>query len=143
MMHSQYTPEKMVWSEADFDSMGWHDCRLHLINFPNADWQMSLDLDYIFKWTPHGFWVSPATLKFFDVARLRIDMNFGDYSATFINDIKIRNKKLAPSGKMFLLDFLITCDCGIVEFESSGFTQEIRKLPIFSQTQDLGDSQRS
>ncbi|MFG1780248.1 hypothetical protein ACGFIR_13955 [Micromonospora sp. NPDC049051] len=68
---------KATWTDADFPSMGWHDCRVHAVSIgeyeddtlPPA--RMLLDLDYIVRWVqPTGqdgrftFWVAPATLVF-------------------------------------------------------------------------------
>ena len=68
---------KATWTDADFPSMGWHDCRVHAVSigeyaddtFPPA--RMLLDLDYIVRWVqPAGrdrhftFWIAPATLVF-------------------------------------------------------------------------------
>lgn len=66
-----------TWTEADFATMGWHDCRIHAISIGEYDddtlppARMLLDLDYIVRWVSpaHGeknftFWIAPATLVF-------------------------------------------------------------------------------
>ncbi|MGW0214749.1 hypothetical protein ACWDXH_10170 [Micromonospora chokoriensis] len=68
---------KATWTDADFASMGWHDCRIHALSIgdgtdnelPPA--RLLLDLDYIVRWVqPEGedqrftFWIAPATLVF-------------------------------------------------------------------------------
>jgi hypothetical protein len=30
---SAYTPEKWIWTEADFETMGWHDVHVHALAF--------------------------------------------------------------------------------------------------------------
>ncbi len=44
--------EKAVWTDADFDRMGWHDATVHALAFEESDDQASLliDLDYIVRW---------------------------------------------------------------------------------------------
>ena len=48
--------EKAVWTDGDFDRMGWHDARVHAIAFhedeDNAE--LLLDLDYIVRWIAGG-----------------------------------------------------------------------------------------
>lgn len=65
---------KALWTDADFDAMGWHDNAVHAIALePASDdpGSLLLDIDYIVEWepsaVPHGllsFWVCPATLIF-------------------------------------------------------------------------------
>ena len=44
-----YQLEKSVWTDHDFEDMGWHDCKLFAISFGD-NFQLLLDIDYIFKW---------------------------------------------------------------------------------------------
>jgi hypothetical protein len=63
---------KSVWSEADFEQMGWHDNAVHAFALePTEDHpgRLLVDLDYIVEWVkpvpPESnftFWMSPATL---------------------------------------------------------------------------------
>ena len=65
---------KATWTDADFEEMGWHDCRIHAMSIGEYDddtvppARVLLDLDYIVTWERSGenftFWVSPATLVF-------------------------------------------------------------------------------
>ncbi len=63
--------EKSVWTEQDYEVMGWHDCRLWAMVADIDAFEFSLDLDYIFKWVQPGpgetyfkFWVCPVTMVF-------------------------------------------------------------------------------
>jgi len=68
---------KATWTDADFATMGWHDCRIHAISIGEYDDEtlpparMLLDLDYIVRWVDPArhaerftFWIAPATLVF-------------------------------------------------------------------------------
>ncbi|HWZ22054.1 MAG TPA: hypothetical protein VNW06_05340, partial [Cytophagaceae bacterium] len=63
----QYHLEKKIFTEEDFDIMGWHDSLIHGISFGD-NFQFLFDIDYIFKWVledkHYMFWVSPCTLVF-------------------------------------------------------------------------------
>lgn len=75
-MHEESGLEKATWTDADFDVMGWHDCRVHAVSVGVRDdgfpWnRVLLDLDYIVKWVDpapgrrnFSFWITPATLVF-------------------------------------------------------------------------------
>jgi hypothetical protein len=77
LSHGPSGLSKATWTDADFSSMGWHDCRVHAVSIgeyaddtvPPA--RMLLDLDYIVRWVQpttsenhFTFWVAPATLVF-------------------------------------------------------------------------------
>ncbi|SCG60122.1 hypothetical protein GA0070619_4125 [Micromonospora zamorensis] len=68
---------KATWTDADFLSMGWHDCRIHALSIADCvddtlpPARMLLDLDYIVRWVQPAeedqrftFWIAPATLVF-------------------------------------------------------------------------------
>jgi hypothetical protein len=82
-----YKPEKLVWSESDFEMMGWHDCPIYGIHL--AD-NVAFDIDYIFKWVlneqdrNYEFWISPATLVFEQARSLKIEIDLD-----FVNGLEI------------------------------------------------------
>jgi hypothetical protein len=60
MAIQQYTIQKPVWTEADFEQMGWHDVHIHAVAFRPEIFELWLDIDYIFGWVdPHGYLFSP------------------------------------------------------------------------------------
>ena len=42
--------EKLIWSENDFQNMGWHDASLWSMLADPNNYQYLFDLDYIFEW---------------------------------------------------------------------------------------------
>lgn len=134
---------KDIWTEADFEEMGWHDSYIYAISFPNEDLEFILDIDYLFKrvlddkTNLYKFWVSPCTLVFFDVVGLEMNLDFGNSISLDIQDINRSNSRLSPNGKITLWDFEIATDKGYIKFESSGYRQIVKKQPIFSQSQVL------
>lgn len=134
---------KEIWTEADFEEMGWHDSYIYAISFPNEDLELGLDIDYLFKWVLddktnlYNFWVSPCVLFFFDVFDLEVNLDFKNAVGLDIQDINRSNPRLSPNGKITLWDFEIITDNGYIKFESSGYRQVVKKQPIFSQSQVL------
>jgi hypothetical protein len=49
----EYQLEKSLWTEKDFDTMGWHDSFVYGISF-GENFQLLFDIDYIFKWVLTG-----------------------------------------------------------------------------------------
>lgn len=134
---------KELWTETDFEDMGWQDSHIHAISFPNEDLELSLDIDYLFKWSRddksnlYNFWVSPCILFFFNVLNLKISIDFQNTIGLDILEINRQDPHLSPNGKMTLWIFEIVTDKGCIEFESSGYRQVVKKQPIFSQSQVL------
>jgi hypothetical protein len=65
----------VVWTDADFEAMGWHDVAIHAIGFEQdgVRAQLLLDIDYMLEWIDpvpkrrhYTFLVCPATLVFED-----------------------------------------------------------------------------
>jgi hypothetical protein len=59
MSDENYTIEKNVWSDSDYDQMSFHDVHIHAVCFSTDSTEMSFDVDYIFKWVmpapPHEY----------------------------------------------------------------------------------------
>lgn len=134
---------KEIWTEADFEHMGWHDSHIHAISFPNEDLELSLDIDYLFKWilddtsNLYNFWMSPCILLFFNVLNLKIYIDFQNIIGLNILNINRHNSRLSPNGKTTLWDFEIVTDKGYIKFEASGYRQVVKKQPVLSQSQVL------
>lgn len=134
-----YKPEKLVWSESDFEIMGWHDCPIYGILF--AD-KVTLDIDYIFKWVlneqngHYEFWISPATLVFEQARNLKIEIDSDFINGLEIADIhqqKLENKEYKYHIETQEVDILLI---------ASGYRQYIRKKPVLKKSQSLTDKER-
>ena len=76
------TLERCVWTDADFEAMGWHDSCVHAVAVEDDGWsRLLLDLDYIVgivrpepPETALRFSVAPATLVFENVWDLEGDV---------------------------------------------------------------------
>jgi len=132
---------KEIWTNSDFEIMGWHDCRIYAMSFPDEKFKFYLELDYIFKWEKYyegyKFWVSPCHLIFENIYDLRVEMDFQDSIGLYMIEIKRLNPRLSPNQKMTIWDYIIECDSGRIFVSASGFTQIVIKQPVLSETQDL------
>ncbi|MDB5252233.1 MAG: hypothetical protein JWP27_1402 [Flaviaesturariibacter sp.] len=143
-----FVPEKYLWTQDDFDKMGWHDSQVHAISFgENGD--LLLDIDYIFKWaagaTHFRFWVSPCTLVFENVYDVDFDLS---YSTGGLAIDQLSRDEIQPiEGEEDLVEagdraWTIALQQGLIQFKSAGFRQFIRARPLLLNEQALEISQR-
>jgi hypothetical protein len=134
-----YKPEKLVWSESDFEIMGWHDCPIYGILFAN---NVAFDIDYIFKWVlneqnkHNEFWISPATLVFEQARNLKIEID-----SDFINGLEIADihqQKLENNEYKYHME----TQEGDIHLIASGYRQYIKKNPVLKKSQGLTDEER-
>lgn len=133
-----------IWTEADFADMGWHDAVLYSMHFPQASCAIRFDIDYIFKWhwergALRGWDVAPCTLEFNNVCDLSASLHWQMQDDTSIQDITRKNSRPSPNGKFVVWDYQIALDVGDLSFSATGFTQTVRRPPIFSTSLALGE----
>ena len=123
-----YELEKSIWTDKDFDQMGWHDNRIYQISVTE---DLALDIDYIFQWNKpeleglsFTFWAAPATLVFKKVQHLTFDLDTAFDDAIEIEYIE---REFLEDG---ILWTIITHQ-GDFRFMSDGFQQFVRQEPFF------------
>ena len=143
---NKYILEKKIWSEEDFDKMGWHDNRIHAIQFWNDDkeWkhQIILDIDYIFAWVKipldniyYSFWISPSTLIFEDVFDLKIEINQDTNRVEPLEIIEIKiEEKYKDKENKWAFKWEIELQEGFIKFISKGYKQFTRQAPKYSKS---------
>ena len=144
-----YSIEKILFTEADFDRMSWHDAPIHAFALGPADHELSLDVDYIYRWihplpgeTYYKFWLGPATLAFERVYDLKFDLHSHVGSITLF-DIKRSDGKPSRVSEA-LTDWLWVLDCleGEITFRATGFRQFARGPAILTAKQKFTVSER-
>ena len=145
-----YALEKSVWTEADFEAMGWHDSFVHALAFRPDTFEFLLDIDYILKWIEPGvdgyysFWVAPATLVFWNVSDLHIDLE--PYTGIEISELKRElagaPRNAAHIGKSEEWRWTVDSTAGEVTFRAVGYKQYIRRAPQLQKQQALSLSDR-
>ena len=141
MMSETHEIEKWIWTEADFDVMGWHDSRVHALAFLPDEFEIVFDIDYILKWvhpqpeeTTFKFWVSPATLVFENV--YDVDFNIGSIGVE-LDILNVTREDTGPPrnaeyiGKDVEWLWIIECAQGEIKFRSAGYKQYLRSSPVF------------
>lgn len=134
---------KEIWTNTDFEEMGWHDSRLYQVKFPGEESEFVLYLDYIFEWVKpeegekfFKFWVSPCELIFENIYNLKLNLSFENYIDIYVDDIKREKIGLTPNGKMIDWNFVIETDKGNIEFKATGFRMKTISQPKLSEHQD-------
>jgi hypothetical protein len=139
--------EKAVWTDADFETMGWHDATVHAIAFQEdalraeedeRDAELLLDLDYIVRWIHpepssecFSFLVAPATLVFESV--WHFDGDIGTASRTLLQILNIhrREPENDRQREMGLRPWLIEWSQGHeMTLLASGYRQHFRHRPV-------------
>jgi len=153
-MASPYTLEKWIWTTDDFEQMGWHDVRVHALAEESENWELLLDIDYLFKWnepapgeTYYSFWIAPCTLVFHNVADLHIDIEPISSSVMQISNVSREGPRPPRLGfenqNVQVWNWTMEFFNGATEFESTGYTQFVRQAPVFNnRSQDLTLSER-
>lgn len=147
VVEHEYKVEKWVWTDADFDEMGWHDSRVHAMAFLPEDFELVFDIDYIFEWvqpkpgeTYFKFWVAQATLVFENVYDVELDID--SYNSKLEIDSIRREDARAPRNVQYIdkgTEWLWVMECqeGEVRFRSVGYKQFIREAPRLGKTQAI------
>lgn len=123
-----YELEKKVWTDKDFDQMGWHDNHIYQISVAE---DLALDIDYIFQWNkpvleglPFTFWIAPSTLVFKKIQNLAFNLDTAFHDTIEIQDIE---REILENGTLWT----IITQQGDFQFMSEGFQQFIRQEPFF------------
>lgn len=143
--------EKWIWSTDDFEDMGWHDNYIHAFGVEEREadevlYDLLFDIDYIVEWlyppvtSTIQFWICPATLVFHAVEHL--DVTHNDL-VNFIDEMQILeldrdDEQESVVGSRITWRWTV----GPFSFRASGFTQYLRRPPIFSGSQWLAEEAR-
>jgi len=146
--------DKSIWTQDDYEKMGWHDCNIYGLIFSPLDdigtTNLIFDIDYIFKWVNpippkriFSFWISPCTLIFKDTFALtiNIDRRGGATDMLEIADLLLIDKVEQEKNK-WIYEWSIDLQEGNINFKSSGFDQIVRQKPILTDSQILTFEER-
>ncbi|WP_327735238.1 hypothetical protein OG749_16720 [Streptomyces nojiriensis] len=148
--HRESGLSKSVWSDADFEEMGWHDATVHGLYVQETEEvlpRLLLDLDYLVQWvhpvppaTHFSFWVSPATLVFEDVWDLEGDLGFkGTVPDLVIDGV---HRLVPDDGRQDLPLWHIEGHAFDLKFRASGYRQYFRQAPTLRSRQALPHTER-
>ena len=141
------------WTEAQFESMTWHDNHVHgfhVIAGEHGAGQLVLDLDYILEWLPgrgsgFAFRIARAELRFREVTSLRMSLDYAAPSAAFgpfsLSEIA-RRVEARPRYEATIWVLSLNWPVGEITFESAGFEQRLLTEPIVTDRQWLTENER-
>ena len=150
MNEEAHSLEKAVWTDADFDVMGWHDATVHGIAFEESDDRSALliDLDYVVRWIEpeppskyFSFLVAPATLVFENVWSLNGDVS-APRTLLEIADVHRLEAETDRQQNAGVRRWRIEGQGFELRFLAAGFHQHFRALPRRSRSQRLSPDQR-
>lgn len=132
--------EKEIWRDEDFEGMGWHDCRLYSVSFPNESHEIKLDIDYIFhisRSTSEYYTISPCDLIFDNVGNMAANIDTSNLMQSYILSIERSFLEHTKIGNHKLWKFNISGDFGSIVLQATGFRMLLRTQPIRSKEGDL------
>lgn len=154
-MQEVFTLEKNVWTQDDYEQMGWHDCSIYGLSFLPVDEKgtthLLFDIDYMFKWVnpvppkqTFSFWVAPCTLVFKDTFDLviNVDRKGGTTDMLEIADLYL-SEKIEQEKNKWVYEWNIDLQEGYIKFKSLGFDQIVRQKPTFTDRQILSLDERN
>ena len=147
-MIEPYEVEKWIWTDADFEQMGWHDSWVYAFAFLPESFEFALDIDYIFRWvhpapgeTYFKFWVVPSTLVFSSVYDWNIGLEISYGGGVEIEDVKRSDPKEIQDGDYAAQkdwQYIIEAQEGEISLRALGYKQYIRDNPTFGKRQAIG-----
>ena len=130
-----YKLEKVVWTQDDFDVMGWHDSIIWSMLTNTADYEHLLDLDYIFEWvqpredeTYFKFWVAPVTMVFENAHDIKIGIE-SPQGGIERADLYMENPEITPNNKYTEHTYRFDCQEGVILLKATGYTMYVRQKP--------------
>jgi hypothetical protein len=136
--------EKSIYTDHDFDVMGWHDVYIHGIAFKPEAFELYFDIDYMFAWVDpeppdnhYTFWLSSCTWVFSNVWDFVLDVStdFGLQIADVSRELIGRPKNADSINRDQEWKWKIECQEGILTFKSVGYEMYIRRKPIRAKSQ--------
>ena len=138
------TPTRRVWTEADFEAMGWHDCAVHALAFRPERFELRLDLDYLLEWIAppepggdYAFRVAPAPLAFHNVADVALDLAPWTAALPTLNAITRADPHPTPDGRLMTWSWELDGHEGAIRLRATGYTQALRSAPRVTPAQRL------
>ena len=136
--------EKAIWTNEDFEVMGWHDATLYSFLMLPDSFEVTFDIDYITQRVQSqesenqcSLWVAPATLVFKPVfnfsVQIEIDVN---------QELEILDLNRQPNGDKGNFKWSLELQVGMIEFEAAGYTQYFRSVPMLGKSQSSGLEKR-
>jgi hypothetical protein len=138
--------EKAIWTEEDFDQMGWHDVHIHAIAFSTVTHELLLDIDYMFAWVDpeapevhYTFWMAPCTLVFANVHSFAAEIETG-------LGLEVSHVEREDAGRPKNADYIkrekewkwtFNCQEGVFSFHAVGYQQITRSRPVRAKSQSF------
>jgi hypothetical protein len=143
-----HRPTKSVWTDADFDAMGWHDATLWSTLADSERFEFLVDLDYIFEWvkpapeeTHYKFSVSPVTMIFENAHTVKYDIESAQGTIE-VADLHRENPRPTPNGKLEERTYRFECQEGEISLKATDFQMIVRRSPALLGVHSLNLEQR-
>jgi hypothetical protein len=142
--------EKSIWTDSDFDAMGWHDVVIHSFTYQPYSGELLFDIDYIFAWVEpeppssgYTFWVAPVTLVFKNMCEFIAELEGPlPLEVMHISRKDPRPPKNAAHVEGTEWTWTLELQQGRINFAAVGYTQFTRRRPIRTESQSFSLGER-
>jgi hypothetical protein len=133
---------RAVWTDADFEVMGWHDTAVHAIGFEEDEEsaRLLLDIDYISRWIEpvppsenYSFLIAPATLVFENAWNMEADLstvNSVERTLLVIDDLERGDPPDEKNRSLGLRPWTIHGHNFGLTVLAAGYRQHTRSVPV-------------
>jgi hypothetical protein len=138
------------YTEADFDLLGFHDCRVSGIKWDDERFTVGFALDYIFEWVQpsageqsYRFWICPAELWFENVDDVKVVLDWaGQLMECRLEGLHRKESRRTPNGQVqSRWEFEFTAPKGDVSLWATGFELRILGPPALCNVQRLSSQE--
>jgi len=127
-----------LYTAANFETLGFHDCRLYGVCWDHESYSFSCDLDYIVKWVLnpetgfYNFWICRATLQFVDVLDVLVSLDWrGCPPTSTISSLDRETPNSRPDETQdWLYALVLHSPDGHVEMRATDFELRIHTEPL-------------
>lgn len=134
---------KPVYSAADFESLGFHDCYVYGIRWISSSYSLIIDLDYIVQWLEtngsYNFWVAPSELRFDYASEVKISLDWTKLPMDCqVQDVHRHDRKATPNGSnSYHWEIEFVRPYGSIDLWATDFRLSLQATPILSPAQHL------
>ena len=146
-MKSSEAPDfKKLYTSADLELLGFHDCHVSGVRWDPERFEVVLEMGYILSWIQpapdeerYRFWVAPAELRFLNVSDLHLELSWpGLVLDCSIQDLHRQEERLTPNGSTeWFWDLELSEPDGSISLWATDFHLRIHDQPKLLDTPRL------
>jgi hypothetical protein len=145
-MGTQPITEQKSWTEAEYESLSFHDCPVHAFAADPERFRVLLDIDYISEWLDpiaprksFSFKIAPATFTFENAHLERLEVESPQGRWTIDRLSREDAKRIDGPGGSVLTEwrYVVAGHDGELIVRATGFRLSLRRSPVLTDLPSL------